>query len=122
MQLGYVIHLRSSNQDSRNYSLLYKGNSFNILLLLVRILNLCGLIFTSGFTSKERILIIALFSLRSKISIGLVHFSTSLSYFYSVRLIRMLATLGCNKLVLAVSSILVTGSRGFLFLGRLRFG
>jgi NADH-ubiquinone oxidoreductase chain 5 len=122
MQLGYFIHLRSSIQESRNYSLLYKGNSFNILLLLVRILNLCGLIFTRGFTSKERILIIALFSFRSKISIGLVLIRSSLSSFYSVRLIRILLSSGCTKLVLNGASILVGLGRALLFFGSLRFG
>jgi NADH:ubiquinone oxidoreductase subunit 5 (subunit L)/multisubunit Na+/H+ antiporter MnhA subunit len=71
MQLGYFISILLGSQKLSNHSLLYKGNSFNILLLLLINFTLLGLIISLGFTSKERLLIIALFSFRNKDSLAL---------------------------------------------------
>nr|WVH37130.1 NADH dehydrogenase subunit 5 [Physaloptera clausa] len=57
MQIGYLIYLNAGQQDYRGYSFFGSGISFLVeLQVLVSVFCLCGLIFTSGFFSKEYIM------------------------------------------------------------------
>lgn len=55
MIVGSLIHLHYSNQDSRKIR--FSNRPFLLLSFLLRVISLVGLVYSSGFYSKDRILI-----------------------------------------------------------------
>jgi len=116
MQLGYFISILLGSQKLSNHSLLYKGNRFNILLLLLINFTLLGLIISLGFTSKERLLIIALFSFRNKDSLALwLLLIITLRVLYSVRLWGSLLAISSFGIVALIGSSIFNSLLSFLF-------
>jgi len=89
--IGIVLHSRFSQQDSR--FLLSGGGYLLIISIIIRISRLIGIIFTSGFFSKEQILL------------GHYPFASSLLSMALLLIISSLTLSYCLKFILTISYI-----------------
>ena len=90
MQVGYLIHCNSGQQDGRNYG--YNGvfPLFMQVQLLITLFCLCGLIFSSGMVSKDFILELFFFN-NNYLLLRLIFFvSIFLTFGYRYRLWKSL--------------------------------
>nr|YP_009050214.1 NADH dehydrogenase subunit 5 [Nematodirus spathiger]AGZ64202.1 NADH dehydrogenase subunit 5 [Nematodirus spathiger] len=90
MQVGYIIHNNSNQQDSRGYG--YNGSLslFMQLQLLVTLFCLCGLLFSSGMISKDFILECFFINNFFLVLSLMFFFSIFLTFGYSYRLWKTL--------------------------------
>nr|YP_009445098.1 NADH dehydrogenase subunit 5 [Marshallagia marshalli]ATV81507.1 NADH dehydrogenase subunit 5 [Marshallagia marshalli] len=86
MQIGYIIHGSNSQQDGRNYSFNGLFPMFVQMQLLITLLCLCGLMFSSGMVSKDLILEMFFFNNNYLMLNVLFFVSVFLTFGYSYRL------------------------------------
>nr|QXJ80338.1 NADH dehydrogenase subunit 5 [Trichuris sp. ETH232] len=91
MNFGVYIIIMFGNQDSRNFS---KSNSilWITLSLIVCLLTMCGITFTSSYYSKEYSL---LFSMKEESILMFINLMIFMSFAYSTRIIYLI--IFCNK-------------------------
>lgn len=87
MCVGVVIHISFSGQESRSSSCLVRTSPFVSFCLLFSTFCLCGLVFTSGWYSKETILLCCFSPGAGLVSVFLFYLGLGLSLSYSFRLL-----------------------------------
>nr|YP_009050226.1 NADH dehydrogenase subunit 5 [Nematodirus oiratianus]AGZ64214.1 NADH dehydrogenase subunit 5 [Nematodirus oiratianus] len=92
MQVGYIIHNNCNQQDSRGYGFNGGLSMFMQLQLLVTLLCLCGLLFTSGMVSKDFILEGFFFNNFYLIMSLMFFFGVFMTFGYSYRLWKAMFT------------------------------
>jgi NADH:ubiquinone oxidoreductase subunit 5 (subunit L)/multisubunit Na+/H+ antiporter MnhA subunit len=91
LMIGSFIHRRRSQQDIRIIGLGFERNIFTIRVL-IRILSLCGIAFSSGFFSKDLILVVQFSKLNRRISLLIFLRIISLTIAYCLKLLKFLVS------------------------------
>jgi NADH-ubiquinone oxidoreductase chain 5 len=86
---GLVIHYWFNSQDYRNYNSFLNSYRFVIFSFFISLFNLIGLIFLSGFFSKDLILESFNSKLLNSIFLFIFFFVISRTFLYSLRLIKI---------------------------------
>nr|YP_009059445.1 NADH dehydrogenase subunit 5 [Philometroides sanguineus]AIN37110.1 NADH dehydrogenase subunit 5 [Philometroides sanguineus] len=88
MQVGYVIHSSSSQQDSRSYGFLGGGSVLVQFQIFITLMCLCGLMFLSGGVSKEAVLESVLYTNLNFMVIIIFFVAVMMTFLYSYRLLK----------------------------------
>jgi NADH-ubiquinone oxidoreductase chain 5 len=89
LQIGFFIHNTFSNQDFRNFSYSLLSRFSRVLIFLICLLSLRGVIFLSGFISKEAVLFSFIYSVFYRVSLLVLFFIVMFTLLYSFRLIKI---------------------------------
>jgi len=115
--VGVILHFIFNVQDNRVYRRLLITKAFVVFVFILTVINLTGIVFTSGFFSKDIVIEKIIFSVRRLLVISIFIFSIFFTFLYRIRLINfLLKRLYNNKLrYFRFSKI----EQNVLFLGRL---
>ena len=98
---GVVIHYFFSSQDYRGYNFSRINNTpILIITVILSLLNLIGLVFSSGFFSKDLIIITINRLLKFRIFTFLFIFILNFTFFYCIRLLKIIFFTSRNNLKL----------------------
>jgi NADH-ubiquinone oxidoreductase chain 5 len=92
--VGRILHLKTRLQDTRIYGPSLTRSWFVIFLITITLISLCGLLFTSGFFSKDLFLIIILGRTYRGFMLGVGGLIIFTTFFYSVGILQKVWSLG----------------------------
>jgi len=95
--VGTVIHSRYGSQELRSTALLTYSSPFVLVILVTACSAMCGLIFLSGWVTKEAILVSSLNVYSSLFSLLLFYLGIGLTLLYSLRLLLIFLLCMCYR-------------------------
>jgi len=106
MAIGTVIHTVYGSQELRSTGSHACFSPFAMLLAVVACISICGMVFLSGWSSKEAILVSCLSSSISLFSVFLFYCGIGLTFVYRIVLVRSLCSSGywSNSCLLSFSN------------------
>lgn len=105
MNVGGILHLNFSTQDFRQYSNTGFYSPLILFRTILRLIRLMGMVFSTGFFSKDLILEKLWFSSGAQILVVFLIISVSFTFFYSFIIFRALFNITRRRLLIISQSI-----------------
>jgi len=110
LAIGTYIHSIYGSQEARSVVSMPCTSPFTLVVLVTACISICGLVFLSGWVTKEAILVASFNAFHSAISLLLIYLGIGLTLVYSLRLVYsfLAATLHTSILTPTFSCSLAT--------------